>query len=32
LEVIKDFCPDGMSQVEIIGGVSSSDSGDEHSN
>jgi len=31
LEVIKDFCPDGMSQVEIIGGVSSSDSGEEQS-
>ena len=31
LEVIRDFCPDGMSQVEIIGGISSSDSGDEQS-
>jgi len=27
LEVVKDFCPDGMGQVEMIGGVSSSDSG-----
>ncbi|MEE9120049.1 MAG: hypothetical protein V3U56_02030, partial [Syntrophobacteria bacterium] len=27
LEVVKDFCPDGMSQVEMIGGVSSTDSG-----
>ncbi len=27
LEVVKDFCPDGMNQVEMIGGVSSSDSG-----
>ena len=27
LEVVKDFCPDGMKQVEMIGGVSSSDSG-----
>ncbi len=31
LEVVKDFCPDGMSQVEMIGGVSSSDSGPEPS-
>jgi type VI secretion system protein ImpA len=31
LEVVKDFCPDGMSQVEMIGGVSSSDSGTEQS-
>ncbi len=31
LEVIKDFCPDGMSQVEIIGGISGSDSSDERS-
>ena len=31
LEVVKDFCPDGMSQVEIIGGISGSDSGDEQS-
>lgn len=29
LEVVKELCPDGMSQVEIVGGVSSSDSGDE---
>ena len=27
LEVVKDFCPDGMKQVEMIGGVSGSDSG-----
>lgn len=27
LEVIQDFCPDAMSQVEMIGGISSSDSG-----
>jgi type VI secretion system protein ImpA len=31
LEVVKDFCPDGMSQVEMIGGVSGSDSGSEES-
>jgi type VI secretion system protein ImpA len=31
LEVVKDFCPDGMSQVEMIGGVSGSDSGSEGS-
>jgi type VI secretion system protein ImpA len=31
LEVVKDFCPAGMSQVEMIGGVSSSDSGTEKS-
>ena len=31
LEVVKDFCPAGMSQVELIGGVSSSDSGTEKS-
>ena len=31
LEVVKDFCPDGMNQVEMIGGVSSSDSGNEQS-
>ena len=29
LEVVRDFCPDGMSQVEMIGGVSGSDSGNE---
>jgi len=29
LEVIKDFCPDGMNQVEMIGGVSSGDQSDE---
>jgi type VI secretion system protein ImpA len=33
LEVVKDFCPDGMSQVEMIGGgVSSSDSGTDQKN
>ena len=31
LEVVKDFCPDGMSQVEMIGGVSSTDSDSEQS-
>ncbi len=31
LEVVKDFCPDGMNQVEMIGGVSSSDSGTDQS-
>ena len=31
LEVVKDFCPDGMSQVEMIGGVSSSDSSTDRS-